>query len=375
MAPDAPLRRAALAALLLCAPLACNSGTTLLVKVEYGEGTEVRQLRFTGEDNAGGSVLFGPELRPAKEGVPLVSPQSVRISFSDSLGGSVVQLEVDALRGGEVVGSADKAVTLTRNAEVTAVLTLGAPREVGGPDGGVDGGVDAGSCAGCGGCCSNGVCLPGDAGLACGRDGGVCEECNPAKADNCATGACRCGANPACGPGQSCDAGTCTCGPGSCDGCCSGSTCLSGREMGACGNSGGKCSDCGGSACTDAGTCASCNPGNCPGCCNGASCVTPSASACGADGGACMGCDPIRADRCTPTGCTCANVGSICAPGQHCVDQTCKCDVTSCPLGCCSGVACLPGDTNQNCGTAAQTCKACPVVAIPPQSCVNHACK
>src|SRR4051812_44409443 len=57
-------RLPALPALLFLAPLACNSGTPALVRVEYAD-TEVRQLRFPGKDRE--TVLFGPESRPASE--------------------------------------------------------------------------------------------------------------------------------------------------------------------------------------------------------------------------------------------------------------------------------------------------------------------
>ncbi len=370
---SAELRRAALA---LCAgALACSpNGTALLVRVEYPEATEVRQLELSGYED--GLLIFGPEHRPAAEGAPLSSPQTVRITFADAHAGQAVSVAVEGLNSGVVVGAAQAGTTLVRGSELPLVLRLGPPQQGdGGPDGGDAGAPDAGdagSCAGCAGCCSNGQCLAGDAGLACGRDGGVCVECDPSRADNCATGACRCGVNAACLEGQSCDGGSCVCGPGSCAGCCQGSSCLPGNEGAACGNAGSLCANCGGAGCTDAGTCSSCNPGNCTGCCSGATCVTPRTDACGRDGGACAACDPIRADTCTPQGCRCGTTGIVCPQGQHCTGNTCKCDVYSCPLGCCNGTACMDGTEQANCGTGGAVCAACTVIL---QSCQNHACR
>ncbi len=58
------------------------------------------------------------------------------------------------------------------------------------------------------GCCADGRCVPSTF-AQCGARGVVCVACNPALANGCVSGDCRCGAGPACGPNQRCQGGAC----------------------------------------------------------------------------------------------------------------------------------------------------------------------
>lgn len=59
-----------------------------------------------------------------------------------------------------------------------------------------------------------------------------------------------------------------------------------------------------------------------------------------------------------------------CATGQHCLSDTCVCDATSCPSGCCAGNVCVPGNAANACGSAGQACGTCPA----EQTCTAGAC-
>ncbi|NMO23284.1 hypothetical protein HPC49_50070 [Pyxidicoccus fallax] len=69
---------------------------------------------------------------------------------------------------------------------------------------------DPDTCAGC--CDSNGSdCRTGNTLTACGINGATCTECSAQRADNCATGGCRCGTGPACsGLAPNCRNGSCS---------------------------------------------------------------------------------------------------------------------------------------------------------------------
>jgi plastocyanin len=65
------------------------------------------------------------------------------------------------------------------------------------------------------------------------------------------------------------------------------------------------------------------------------------------------------ADVCKAGKCVCGSTGTAaCLPGQQCIGNSCQCNPTSCPTGCCAGNACQTPDVN-NCGTAGAQCMPC----------------
>jgi hypothetical protein len=134
--------------------------------------------------------------------------------------------------------------------------------------------------------------------------------------------------------------------------------------------------------------CAKCN-----GCCDRQQCIASSVAACGAGGVGCFKCDPIVADRCSPTGrcacgsgppcvqllvadrcvdgaCVCGTTGSACARDQVCLDGVCRCTAQSCSTGCCQDDRCMPGSDNLACGQAGNFCTPCNT----NQNCNNKKC-
>ncbi|MBZ5637609.1 MAG: hypothetical protein LAO51_02510 [Acidobacteriia bacterium] len=238
------------------------------------------------------------------------------------------------------------------------------------------------------GCCSGTTCATPSA-SACGIGGVGCVNCGMV-ADSCVDGVCRCDGGSACGAGQQCVNGACACSATSCPaGCCSGTTCTAPPDPSACGIGGAACIDCGltgdacvggvchcdgGSACGSGqrcfnGTCI-CDPISCPlGCCSGTTCTTPSASACGIGGVACLDCG-MTADSCVNGVCRCDGA-SACGPEQRCSNATCVCDPISCPSGCCQGTVCLPGTGNDACGTGGINCAVC----TGGRTCVSGSCQ
>jgi len=242
-----------------------------------------------------------------------------------------------------------------------------------------------GACSGCNaqtcssGCCTGSSCNPPGV-MRCGTGGAVCVACEARRADSCVAGACRCGTGPQCAPGQTCDAGACVCTPSSCpSGCCQGSMCSS-PLFPTCGDGGMACIACStqtSDTCQPNGQCgcgtaASCQPnqecisGTCRctptscvgGCCSGDTCIAPAVlSACGAGAGACVACDPQRANVCDAGICGCGS-GAQCVSGQRCLNGTCVCDATSCPSGCCQNGRCYIG-TLTACGTDGGACTDC----------------
>jgi hypothetical protein len=97
---------------------------------------------------------------------------------------------------------------------------------------------------------------------------------------------------------------------------------------------------------------ATCGPDNCAGCCDeSGACLSGSAlTACGQGGGACLDCATAGFDYCDPT-------------LLACVKDLPKCDVTTCPNGCCTTVggtqACVSGASDQACGSGGQQCEDC----------------
>ncbi len=156
---------------------------------------------------------------------------------------------------------------------------------------------------------------------------------------------------------ESLDSGTSSsCGPSNCPtGCCdSTGTCRTGRDVRACGSTGGRCSDCvanGFSLCTSSRVCGrddpSCSPSTCSGCCatdeGRRRCLSGTEpSACGKTGAQCS---------------DCASQGRACDASTRACGST-KCDASNCD-GCCVGDKCLPGDVASACGTKGAQCDSC----------------
>ncbi len=254
------------------------------------------------------------------------------------------------------------------------------------------------SCAS--GCCIGASCVTTPTSIACGSQGRACESCGLGTCDGgtctsacnaqtcptgcCAGGVCQPGTLPsACGTGGvACSActSTCTnqqcvnpCGPTNCGGCCQSGTCQAGTSSSACGTDAGVCASCGGGTTCTAGRCvatSTCNVSNCAnGCCRNGVCQTPSVTACGRAGVACVTC-PQTTDTCNAIGdCLCGN-RAACAAGQRCSGGTCVCDSTSC-AGCCSRNNCVAGTSKQDCGSGGDVCVSC----SGPRRCMMGRCQ
>ena len=181
------------------------------------------------------------------------------------------------------------------------------------------------------GCCDEGgVCQPGNTKQACGTGAVTCTVCGPNQTCSPQTGTCR--DNPPCSP-QNCP-----------NGCCDASGTCRRNQQGCHG---------GGSPC-------------CAGCCgdDGSGTVTcqsgDNIEACGANGAACVECDPFQG---------------------HCANGRCQCDAAYCaqvgsPNGCCENGPgkpgeCFSGTIPQACGSDGAQCVSCPTgtVCCPNQSC------
>lgn len=207
------------------------------------------------------------------------------------------------------------------------------------------------------GCCAETACeIPSVD--ACGANGSACVVCDTTLADRCSSdGQCRCGDGQPCTGGQRCDGGACVCTPESCDGCCDNSgVCQSGFDPLVCGSGGADCEVCPGSETCPDGACSGCSS-TCSGCCSGPACNISDFDTCGADGSACVTCNPITADSCVDGACQCGGAAP-CGMGQHCVASLCVCDDVSCPLGCCNGDICEPR-TLDACGVDGGECIDC----------------
>ncbi len=233
------------------------------------------------------------------------------------------------------------------------------------------------------GCTADGglACLPSTPepnGTACAKDGG--NVCNGGACVACAQGA-------SCVPSGSCWQATNSCSSGSAvcadagpvaDGTscgtnmwCAGGTCAACQVDAGCAPAGnpchiGKVTACTGGTptCTDQGTTES-DGYACP----GGICVAGGCVACAPNGPCNAGPCATGAQSCTTSvqcvgtnvadGTACGGSGSneICESGQ-CVT---KCDLASCPSGCCSGNTCVPyaSESLGTCGTGGQACGAC----------------
>jgi hypothetical protein len=280
-----------------------------------------------------------------------------------------------------------------------------------------------------GGCCSSGLCVPGDQPGACALGQATCGTCGGAL--ECLVGsggdACGCESAQDCPSGQACDPMTHACATACsalapCNGgCCSaaaGGTCQGGTDPAACGNLGGVCVSCAtasvGSACntvTGGGECGCgsifdcsnfsfCDNGECGvscdtstpctgGCCSattGGSCEPgDQATACGG-AGVCADCTSAAAghaclpvagtstggDRC---GCwssdDCAT-GAACDPWTHLCSAACGANAR-CNGGCCAGGTCVAGTVTTACGSAGDACDDC-TDDVAGTTCVSGAC-
>jgi len=149
----------------------------------------------------------------------------------------------------------------------------------------------------------------------------------------------------------------------SCPGCCEGESCRTGSARSACGSGGFQCDTCGlASTCGD-GRCSGECGSTCWGCCSGGVCRWASVDACGAEGSACVACDPRYADECSPLGeCSCGG-GLPCESTQRCIGGACLCDAGSCD-GCCASSRCHSGLDEVDCGVAGLACSSCGPVDV-----------
>ena len=258
--------------------------------------------------------------------------------------------------------------------------------------------ADAGQCTNCNstnclnGCCQDGGCLLGDSVDACGQLGGqACRVCSARTADNCASGACRCGGGSACSGTSVCDGGVCVCNAFTCPCCCctSDGACTSPTSAGSCAPAGLACATCDAKAanmCRSDGTCGcsgqvacqtgqSCNSnGSCSctnsscalGCCVGDSCTfyaDQSKNDCGTGGGMCGLCPAVTTDRCDTGACLCGT-SQACPLNQVCDGGSCvtPCGPSTCPDGCCTAGVCIStsSQTDTQCGSGGETCGTCP---------------
>lgn len=195
----------------------------------------------------------------------------------------------------------------------------------------------------CDGCCFNGACiaLNDTTKTRCGKGGAQCQTCNGNNTCNAGT----------CGP-PACPA---TCGQGGAVQCClqNSGICAAGSFDNQCGHSGNNCVQCAANQVCQNGVCQmkQCgDPGTCDnGCCSGNTCVAGTQD---------FACGPAGSGACTDC------VNNPPAPGQTACNATTRactvpCNSLTCPLGCCSGNACVAGNTNAACGTAGVACAMC----------------
>lgn len=220
----------------------------------------------------------------------------------------------------------------------------------------------------CGGCCDYSTyppqCVWGGDSWACGNSGNACSYC---------------GSGETCEPtpwgGGQCTVGS-DCGYWNCPGCCDYAVyppqCLPGGDNWACGSGGASCSGCyNGTTCTPyptgGGTCTDlpdggvdCGPWNCNGCCNYSTWppfCDPGVTtwSCGSMGQACSSCAPGGECILTPEG------GGMCSPSipDAGIADASGCGPWNCQ-GCCTQSGnCVPGQSDQRCGTSGEQCVNC----------------
>ncbi|NOK21112.1 hypothetical protein HMI50_29220 [Corallococcus carmarthensis] len=128
---------------------------------------------------------------------------------------------------------------------------------------------------------------------------------------------------------------------------------------------------------------------DCPdGCCRDGVCTSRTFRTCGVGGDTCEICDTVRADTCTDRGtcgcgtgpscglnanfcsggrCVCG-LGNACGPGLACINNSCKCDPSTC-AGCCEGNSCIPAPNKNQCGKGGESCKKCDKRCNPDGTC------
>jgi len=211
------------------------------------------------------------------------------------------------------------------------------------------------------GCCHNGTCVTNPSSTQCGANGSPCSDCSGAACDGgiCAGGACSMCSAGCCYAGVSCNLSPVfpVCQNGSATACL-----LCDNRSDRCSAQG--CSCGGGSPCLfgqscEGGVC-TCSPASCSGCCTATGvCADGDQTArCGAGGGQCVACPPVRSDGCQLGQCRCGT-GATCALGERCDGGQCSCDPALCQ-GCCSANGCVPRDAGSlmACGITG-LCKAC----------------
>ncbi|HLT30796.1 MAG TPA: hypothetical protein VK013_12185, partial [Myxococcaceae bacterium] len=174
----------------------CHSTVpSLLLTIEDPTGLAPTQVRITVSVE---ELETHRVTRPEVPQEPLASPQTLRLFMPDEAVGRRVDLTVEALRDGVVVGTA-VTVTVLKAVEDTLLavaLVPSAESDV----------CDATTCPF--GCCDGNVCIEGDV-EACGSGGGACKACDNTSSDACIEGACRCGADAPCPAGYRCEGGAC----------------------------------------------------------------------------------------------------------------------------------------------------------------------
>ena len=342
----------------------CRADTTsVFAEVRFDDALTPTQLTFVVTAPSGQSL---PEVtRPEEPGVPLESPQSLRLLLPDAFGDAAIAVTAIGRREGAEVARDMRLVTPRAGEEVPLQLDLSSPAESRcGPLNPCAPGLrcvndlcvcDAESCPS--GCCDESGCRARSAST-CGAAGASCFACDE-RSDGCnAEGACACGNDSACRQGQRCVGGTCICDGQSCNGCCDGDECRPGDDSDRCGAGGIVCQPCGNGDTCKSGVCGACTPGECDGCCSGSRCLNPSLGACGASGVACMACEALKADNCSPAGLCRCGTGMPCGDGRQCVEGQCLCTPESC-AGCCAGNTCVTGTSDAQCGSGGEACGAC----------------
>ncbi len=147
--------------LLVLALAACGPPETAVrVRVELAPEVVAQQLRFTG--TTGGTLVFGPELRPETPAGTLQSGGELLVLLPDRLDQRELICGVGAMSGAQLVAWSQSSVRIQRGAEQECVVTLSARQQV----------------PACGGCReSDGRCRKGDEDDRCGSGGSACTKC------------------------------------------------------------------------------------------------------------------------------------------------------------------------------------------------------
>ena len=209
----------------------------------------------------------------------------------------------------------------------------------------------------CNGVCCTGTACAVETATACGVGGSTCQNCVTVDAGAaCVSGSCGCNLASDCPVGESCSPALHTC-VGTCSstqpcngGCCNGGTCSTGLVAGACGDTGGTCTNCAGqsvgTACVaeaKGGTCG-CNSAttDCPAnvlCSSSHACETVCSASVPCSGGCCSIAGGADAGTCTggESASACGTGGAVCAPcaAGSCSGSTLT-SAASCPSGTCA---------------------------------------